>query len=237
MAPAAEKLWYLRQVDVFHGLSDEEVEEMGPMMEPRTFRPGELLVGPGTPPQRIYCVKRGRVRLFHRGPAGRELTAGVVGRGSLLGVSALFGPAQEGFLFAAAVTEVLVCVGDGWAFLQAIARWPRVMLNLAVQLGGQLVATELQLNRVASGDARTRLAAALYGLVREAGDEVVGGGWRLRAALTHAALAQQIGTTRETVTRLLAGLETAGFVRRDGRRIVVVDPQRLATAFGLLEDA
>lgn len=235
MPPLHDKTWYLRQVDLFRGLSPEEVEEMGPMMEPRTFRPGELLVGPNTLSQRIYVVKSGTVRLFHRGPDGREVTAGMVGRGALLGVSTLFEPAQEGFLIAEAITDVLVCIGDGWAFLRSIGRWPQVMLNLAIQLGGQLVQTERQLDRLTSGGARARLAGVLYRLAADAGDDGVGG-TIIRPALTHVTLAQHIGASRETVTRALAVLEADGYIRRDGRHIVVTDLARLRTAFALPEE-
>lgn len=235
MPQLSDKTWYLRQVDLFRGLSLEEVEEMGPMMEPRTFLPGELLVSPTTPPQRIYVVKSGRVRLFHRGADGREITAGTVGRGALLGVSTLFEPAPEGFLLAEALTDVLVCIGDGWAFLRSIARWPRVMLNLAVQLGAQLVQTEQQLERITTGAARARLAGALYQLAVDAAEDVPAGRM-ISAALTHAALARQIGVSRETVTRALATLEADGHIRRDRRHIIVTDPARLRAAFGLPED-
>lgn len=232
-----EKIWYLRQVDIFQGLSDQEVEEMGPMMKPHTFLPGELMVGPDTVPQQICVIKSGTVHIFHRGPDGREVTAGLVGRGSLIGVSGLFSVAQDGFLFAEAVTEVVVCIGDGWDFLRSIGRWPQVMFNLAMQLGAQVVQTEEQLHRIASLDARTRLARVLYRLSQETSDEVVDGGWRIRAPLTHAALARQIGSTRETVTRLLGALEADGYIQRDGRRIVVADPERLREAFGPFEEA
>lgn len=228
MAPGgSEKLWYLRQVDVFRGLSDLEVEAMGPMMEPHTFRAGELLINPAAMPRQIFVVKTGKVRLFHRGPDGREITAGVVGRGSLIGLSALFSQASDGFLRAEALTEVLVCIGDGWAFLHSISRWPQVMLNLALQLGAQLVQTEQQLDRVVARSARKRLAAVLSRLAEEAMQDLPGGVRLISGRLSHAALAQQIGVTRETVTRLLAGLEADGYIRRQGRQIVVAQPESL----------
>ncbi len=232
MPALGEKTWYLRQFDLFRGLTDEEVEEIGPMMEPRTFRPGELVIGPTTPPQRVYVVKEGTIRLFHEGPDGRQIAAGTVTRGALLGVSTLFQPAQDGFLMAEAVTDVLVCVGDGWTFLRSIARWPQVMLSLALQLGARLVETEQQLGRASGADARTRLAHLLYQLARDSG-EVVPGGRQIRGALTHVTLARQIAASRETVTRMLAVFEAERRIRRVGRKIVVTDLERLVEIAGL----
>ena len=59
----------------FRGLSESEIEELRALQETRDFRSGEPIVGPETPPEQVYLVKAGTVRLFHRGPHGREIAA------------------------------------------------------------------------------------------------------------------------------------------------------------------
>src|SRR5262249_28367517 len=116
------------------------------------------------------------------------------------------------------------------------AGWQKVMRSLIRQLGAQLVQTERRLGGVASVDTRTRLAGELHRLAHEAGEDVPGGGRRLPAAVTHADLARQIGASRETVTRLLASLQAEGYIRREGRRLVVADPAKLAGTFELSDE-
>lgn len=234
------KIWYLRQIDLFRGLSDPEIEELGATLVHRTFRRGDLIVGPSAPRDQIYVLKTGSVRLFHHGPDGRQIMAGVARRGNLIGMDALFGPEHESErLHGEAETDGLLCEVDGAEFLRLISRWPQVMINLILQLGAQLVQVEQQLHSVASADARTRLAHALYQLSRppartaelDAGDRA-----QHDTVITQASLARQIGVARETVTRQLKGLERDGFVRREGRRFTVTDPEHLARAFGLLDN-
>ena len=237
MAPAAEPCgtWYLRQVDLFRGLTEQEVEAFAALTERRTYHRGELIIGLEGPADRLYIVEQGSVRLFYRGPDGREITADVIGRGRLFGVSRLFGPALSGLL-AEAATDVVVCVSDARRFLAMLRRAPaQVLRNLVEQLGAQVLEAEQRLHGVASGDARARLAGALYRLARDAAEDAPGGGRRITERITHPALARLIGTTRETVTRSLASLEADGYIRREGRRLLVVDPARLARAFGLEE--
>lgn len=235
------KIWHLRQTDLFRGLSDSEIQELGAAMEHKTFRGGDLIVGPSTPGDRIYVIKTGSVRLFHHGPDGRQITAGVAKRGNLIGMDALFGSVREPErLHAEAMTDGLLCEADGAEFLRVISRWPQVTINLILQLGAQLVQVEQQLHSVASADARTRLARALYQLSRAPAGSLgsaVGGRTQRDALITQAALARQIGVARETVTRLLKGLERDRYVQREGRRFVVPDPERLAQAFGLTDNA
>jgi CRP/FNR family transcriptional regulator len=190
-----------------------------------------LIVGPDTPREQIYLVMRGSVRLFHRGPDGRELTVDLLGRGRLFGLSALFGLVGEGLL-AEAATDALICLADTATFLSLLARWPRVKLLLAQHLGTRLLHLERQLARLTAADARTRLASVLWHLAREVGETLPGGERQIARPPTHADLARQIGSSRETVTRLLAALEADGHLRRAGRGLIL-DVQRLSDAFQL----
>lgn len=73
-----------------------------------------------------------------------------------------------------------------------------------------------------------RVRAKLLQLARSHG-KVAGGGVRLDLPLTHDLLAQTVGSSRATVTRALAELQTEGFLRRDGRSLVlVIQPEDLA---------
>lgn len=230
------RTWYLRRIDLFRGLSDEEIEEIAQQETIVEYGPGDLIIGADTPPGQLFIVKEGTVRLFHRGPDGREVTAGLIGRGRVFGISALFPEAPGSRLSAEAATEVVVCVSNGRKFLQNMLRWPQVALNLVTQLGSELLHSERRLARVVSGTARTRLADALYRLAHEAGEELPGGARLLPAAITRGALGREIGARRETVARLLGALEEEGLVRREGAQIVLTDLDRLARVYGLTED-
>lgn len=230
-----ERTWYLRQVDLFRGLNDRQIDQLAAALEVRSYEPGALITTPGQAEERIYVVRKGTVRLFHRGVDNRELTADLVGPGRIFGVSSLFGPAREGLL-AEAATEATVCTAEGSAFLRLVSQWPQVLLNLIAQIGTQLMQTEQQLDRLVSVDARGRLAGALYRLAIDGGEDDPRGGRRILTVLTHDALGRQIGCSRETVTRMLSTLEEEGFIRREKRRIIVNDLDHLAEEFGLNED-
>ena len=235
MSDPCKRTWYLRRVDLFRDVSDAEVEALARVLRGQTYRGGELIVGPENSAERVYIIIEGTVRLFQRGPDGREVTAALIGRGRLFGISALFGPSPSDGLLAEAVTDVRVCAAEAEDFLRLASEHHQLMLKLAAQVTERLLQVEEQLERFAAAGARARLAAVLGRLAEEAGEAVAGGGRRLPAGLRQADLARQIGASRETVSRQLAGLEADRHIRREGRRIVVSDPVRLAETFGLLE--
>jgi CRP-like cAMP-binding protein len=174
--------WPLQLIGLFRGLSEDEAEGLARAIRTgrQAYRAGELIVGPDEASRQVYAVCEGTVRLFHRGPDGREVTAHLVGSGGVFGVAALFGPPGATGLLAQAATRAVVCSADGQASWRAVASSPGVMLELAVQLGALLVEAERGVERAVSGTARRRLAGVLYRLA--AGQEVaVAAGSELRA--------------------------------------------------------
>jgi CRP-like cAMP-binding protein len=224
--------WSLRDVDCFHGLSPAEVEEVTSLFHTRVYRSGEPIIADDSPSNQIFLVKRGRVRLFLRDPqdpGAREVTFDLVEPGGIFGVSTMFGPGIDG-LRAIAETDAEVCVG-GPDTLERLARWPRVMQNIVVQLGNRILRIEQELEGLASTSARARLARVLHALAGETAEDWPGGERRINELPTHESLAHQIGVTRETVTRLLAKLTADGLIRRDGRRLIVTNLSRLEAEF------
>ena len=232
MEKVSTTAWPRRQASLFDGLSRDEVARLAALVETRVCRAGDPITGPDAETDRLYVVERGIVRLFHRGSGGREITADLIGPGRLFGVAALGGESRY-WLLAEALTNAVVWTAHVENFQRAMAGQPTLTLNLVAQLSQLLLDLDQQLQFVGSADARTRLAGVLHRLASEAGERAPRGGRRIRVALTHAVLARQIGSSRETVTRMLASLERQGQLRREGRQLIVIDPERLALDFRL----
>ncbi len=230
-AAAGACTWYIRHVDLFSRLSDRDAGELSRALAPKRFAAGQMIVGPKPADERIYVTRSGTVRLFQRHADGRELTVERLDRGHLFGVTALLGAPINGGLLAEAETDVEVCIVDERRFLDIVARWPKALLDLATRLGVRVPVAEEHLRRASGTGARARLARVLLELAREANESQPGGGLRLRGVPRHCDLAEQIGASRETVTRMLARLEEDGYIRRFGRQIVVPDADRLAEDF------
>jgi len=140
---------------------------------------------------------------------------------------------DAGGLLAQAETEVDLCMVEGRRVLEIVSTWPQALLELALRLGVRVREGEELLGRMSATGARARLVGVLHRLARDASETHPGGGLRLRGVPRHSELADEIGATRETVTRMLARLEHDGYIRRYGRQIVVPDLNRLADDFDL----
>ena len=80
-----------------------------------------------------------------------------------------------------------------------------------------------------SASASDKLAKLLLDWCRKSGDAGVA---RIRMGFTHEEIAEMIGTSRETVTRMLKMLRDRGLIRFEGSDLLIPDQRRLREAIG-----
>ena len=227
-----KRTWYISSVDLFYGLDQTEIDAWTAQCDTRRFRARERIIDArSTLPEQVLVVKTGAVQLLQDGPGGRPRTVDVLGPGQMFGVSCAFGATAHG-LHADALTQVEVCAWEGRDFLAALARGPRIILNLVRQVGASVVQLDGQPRPHARMPACVRLAAVLERLATVAG-QPASGGQRLPACISRGTLAYQTACTRETVARLLAEFEGRHWLRRE-QRAIIVDPERLRQLMGAI---
>lgn len=210
----ADKLWYVRRLDLFEGLSEAEMERLAALMHDRACRIGEdVVLRPAA--DRIYLIKKGRVSVLDRG-----VNAAVLGPGQVFGTSAFFGTARAGQRVVA-LDDVVICDAPAAQFLGAMAAHPRLATRMMTLLARQIFELERAVERTATDPVGQRLAGLLLRMAKRDGDRP-----EVRA-LAEADIARMIGASRESVSRLVASWERSGILRASQRRIEIVDEERL----------
>ncbi len=175
---------------------------------------GTLLFDEGQPCRGFPMVLSGSVRVARGSPQGRRLELYRVSAGELCVVSTacLFGHAAlTAYGEAAETTELVVLSPAGFARWSAHEGFRRYVFSV---FAGRLSDLMALAEAVAFQRLDQRLAHAL-----------LGHGEVLRC--THQSLADELGTVREIVTRLLKRFERAGWVRLARERVQIVDAAAL----------
>ena len=73
-----EKVRLLSMVDVFEGLSEEDLERLARLARDATYEQGEVLPEPQEGSEKLYVLKEGRVQLYVKLPNEGEITLSVV---------------------------------------------------------------------------------------------------------------------------------------------------------------
>jgi len=208
--------WYLRQLSkVLSVLSDEELERLIPMLAERSFRPRQVLFQAGDPPERVYLLLKGRVKIYQVAENGKEIILDVVGKGGVVGDMAIVED-NERIACAAAIDDT-VAVSISWEdFSHLLQQSPKLGFAMMELMARRLAGMQRTFMNIVSKPVSARLADTLLNR-QEEGAVFLG--------LTHQELAQTIGTSRETVTALLSRFSALGAIVPipDGYRIVDED--------------
>jgi len=192
---------------------------------------GKTIFLPGDPAERVYLLRRGAVRLSRVYESGEEITVALLRENSLFGVlSLLTGHRSDRFYHAVAFTRVEIVSAPAASVREAIEADARVGLMMLQGLSCRILQTETMIETLTHRDMASRLVSFLLVLCRDFGTPAEQG-ITIDLRLSHQAIAEAIGSTRVTITRLLGDLRNGGMLRIDHKRITIFDPMALSRRF------
>ncbi|HVR42135.1 MAG TPA: Crp/Fnr family transcriptional regulator [Thermoanaerobaculia bacterium] len=218
----------IRNHGTFCKLSSEGSAALEEMRYSTVYPKGSVLFVEGDVPRGVYIVCRGEAKLSTTSSDGKTLIVRIAEAGEVLGASAtILGRPYE--LTAETLEPSQVSFVRRDDFLRFVETRPEASLNTARVLSEKYQSAQREIRSL--GLSRTtaeRLARLILDWCDASGTETPRG-TRIRVLLTHEDIAQRIGTTRETVTRLLSDFRRRGVVEVKGSSFTVLDR-------GVLED-
>ena len=186
---------------------------------------GEVLFDEGENGDRLYIIEEGKIKLGSSSGDGRENLLAILGPGEMFGELSLFDPGPRS-LSASAVSDSVLYELEHSSLVRVIEERPVVAKHLLTALARRLRRTNEALADLVFSDVPGRVAKALLDLSTRFGERV-DEGIRVAHDLTQEELAQLVGASRETVNKALADFAGRGWVRREGRAVVLLDLERL----------
>ncbi|MFV0460019.1 MAG: Crp/Fnr family transcriptional regulator [Actinomycetales bacterium] len=221
MSEPSGRVWVLREFHLFQDLHESEVAAIGEAAPMRRLLAGQLIYSPGQPAEVLFILKAGRIRLFQVGQDGRTVTLGFVVPGEIFGEMSMLGQHLE-HTFAEADEDCLVCVMGRRDVERLLLADSRIATRVAEHLGRRVAELERRLGESVLLSAPDRIVATVL--------RMSAGGRAIR--VTHEQLAELVGSTRETTTKVLGELSDRGLVALRRGRIVVLDQDSLAALAG-----
>ena len=216
----------LRGTPLFAGLDDEAWEALERRLGRRDLARGEHLFREGDPGDALHVVVDGKVKICRTSADGRENVVAILGPGDLLGELSIFDAQPRGAAAVAVVDCALATLSDA-DFHEWLREHPRGSFGLLRALAVRLRQTNEAMADLVFTDVPGRIAKTLLSLGERFG-EPDGTGTRVAHDLTQEELAQLVGASRETVNKALSDFAARGWIRLDGRAVVLLDTDRLA---------
>jgi CRP/FNR family transcriptional regulator, cyclic AMP receptor protein len=217
---------FIRRVPLFAGLSDEEFREIERAFQPKAYRKNQVIFVEEQTGEYMYVVLAGKVRVTKSGAGGKETILAIHQVGDFFGEMSLLDGKTTPATVSAMEDCKIVTISKA-DFYRHLMRNEKVVAQIIQVLCGRLRQVWGQLQTLSYSTAESRIRAGILQLARRYGLSDARG-ILINVKITHHELAAMVGTSRETVTRTLTGLQKQGIVQLAERRIIVVDPKRLA---------
>ena len=223
-----DECWYLEQINIFEGLSDEELQEIAKLTTTAHYPREAVIYSPEDEAGSIYLLEEGKIKLSKVANDGKEITIAVLQGGDVFGeLSMTDGETYD--VFAEVLEDARVCIIAREKFAELVRQKPEIALMLIRSLSERLRNAESQIEDLVFRSVPARVASLMVKLAEEHG-RVSREGITIDLRLTHQDIANMVGATRETVTNVLNGLRSDGIIDIEQKRVRILSQERLQDA-------
>jgi CRP-like cAMP-binding protein len=210
---------------IFAGLSADERARVIAAARPGQLRTREVLAHQGAEATTFYVIEVGHLKLSQIAPDGREVIARIAGPGDAFGgIVALGHPTYPVSATAMEPTRVL-----GWsraALHGLLDRFPQIRTNIVSEIARHMTDALTRVQELTTERVNQRLARTLLRLA-ESGGRAEGTAIDIVHPITRQELADLVGATLFTVSRLLARWEQEGLIASSRGHVRLLDPAGL----------
>jgi len=216
----------VRRAPLFTALDDAAAASLRASMDTVKIAKGSVLFKEGDDGEHLYVIIEGKLKLGTSSGDGRENLLSILGPGEMFGELSLFDPGPRTST-ATAVTDAKLLSLSHEKVIPWLKQNPEVSLQLLTRLSQRLRRTNEAVGDLVFSDVPGRVAKALIDLGDRFG-KITSDGLLVNHDLTQEELAQLVGASRETVNKALADFAGRGWLKLDGRSVLITDLERLS---------
>ncbi|HYF02385.1 MAG TPA: Crp/Fnr family transcriptional regulator [Patescibacteria group bacterium] len=222
-APACETCTS-RHTSIFADLDGGELVRFSFQKGCNLYKSGNTIFNEGSYPSGLYCIHKGKVKIFKNGTEGKEQILRFAKEGDILGYKSLLSD-QPFSASAAALDEAVICFIPKKSYFDVLQTNPKLSLKMMQLLTQELKTAETRIVELAQKPVRERLAETILILKETFGFEE--DGKTIAISLTREEIANIVGTATESVIRLLSEFKKDGIIDLKGRSISILDNREL----------
>ncbi|ACL69351.1 Crp/Fnr family transcriptional regulator [Halothermothrix orenii] len=215
----------LKELMVFSKMERDEVALICERAYEKWFRKGEVIFFENDDNRNLYVLVSGRVKLSMLSAEGKEKVLTILQEGDIFGEVSLFD--QDPLPVTAEVIKdsrlIVLPVKD---LENIIMKNPKVAIKIIEALAKKTRLLTGQIRDLVFYDAEGRLASLLLRFAKDFGIDVKSG-TLIDLVLTHQEIANLLGSSRVTVTKLLNQFIDEGIIKTYKRKIVIMKPEQL----------
>lgn len=203
--------------NVFCSLSTAQINEMDTEKNCSIYKKGQIIFNEGNKPAGVYCINKGKIKIYQTGEEGKEQILRLAKEGDVLGYRALIsGEIYSGT--AAVMEDATVCFIPKRTFFEFLHTNSDISTKMMQLLSHDLREAESRLTGLAQKPVRERMAEALIMLNEFYGIDNDGA---INASISREDIANIVGTATETTIRILSDFKSEKLIELAGKKIKI----------------
>ncbi len=209
------------KIPIFSSLSEGQLKSLSTIVSEKSFNKGETIFSQGDEATGFYAVLSGLVKIFKLSLNGKEQILHVFGNGNIFGEVPMFSgekfPAN-----AVAIEKSRLLFFPKRLLLKLIKEDATIAMKMLSELSSRLRYFTRLVEDLSLKEVPARLAAYILYL-----SNIKGGSNDITLSITKGQLSSLLGTTPETISRILSKLNNNGIIQMHGKKIKIIDYQGL----------
>lgn len=209
----------IKKIGIFSELSDDEVRQLSSSIKEQHVEKDTELFHQDDPGDAMYLIVKGGVRIYLYSPAGRELTLAVLRSGQFFGeMSLLDGQSRSANAMTIEDTDFIVLKRND--FLGVLQAYPAIAIKILKDMSIRVREADAMIEDFALLNVYDRLIKHIDRLIKAEGKKedyytVISGNIKRQD------IANAVGTTRETVSRILSAWQKKGYIKLLPSKMIV----------------
>jgi|TARA_B100002019_G_C21151840_1_gene538661 CRP/FNR family cyclic AMP-dependent transcriptional regulator len=205
----------LKSVEIFSGLSDEELATLEETSIRRSYPKNTVIINENDVADSLYVIESGKVKVYCSDKNGKEFIMNTLSYGDYFGELALLDDDRRS-ASVRTMEKADFCIIYKQDFNQVLDQHPNIAKTLIKNITRRVRALTEKVKSLALQDVYGRVTKVLNSLATERNDE-----FYVEEKLTQQDIADRVGASREMVARILKDLTIGGYISFENRHIVI----------------
>jgi CRP/FNR family cyclic AMP-dependent transcriptional regulator len=219
------KLDFLRNIQLFSSLTDEDLFHISPKVSLKEFKKNEVILYEQDTNEFMYIILFGKVKVIQTTEDGKEIILATHKSNDLFGeISLIDGKTSPATVLA--IEDSLIAIISRKDFYSLLFHQSRVLEKMLQLLCSRLREAWKRIRILNFNNASQRIKM-LFMLLSHDNGKKTSEGVIINMKLTHQNIADMVGLTRETVTRIIDKLRNNGEIKVLKNRLILLSPDFL----------
>ena len=216
---------FLKLIPLFSSLTDEELEAILRLSFKLKYPKKKIVFIENEEGDKLYIILRGSVKVTKISKSGEEIILAILHKGDFFGdMSLLDGKPRSATVISIEDSELMLI--NRRNFEKVVEKYPTIAFKLLNELTSRLRKADELIGNLAFMDVTGRIAGILLKLAEEHGQKT-DDGILIKSRPTHQAIANMVGASRETVTRVFKQLEDKKYIMMSGKDVTICDKENI----------